>query len=73
MFTNLAYLFFNELGTNVTLLIDYCVDYYCGLLFSIKYTFVNECFYSLGTNVFIATFHTAWAVESLHIHKHKPS
>ena len=29
---------------NITLLIDYCVNYYCGLLFNIKYTFVNECF-----------------------------
>ena len=28
---------------NITLLIDNCVNY-CGLLFSIKYTFVNECF-----------------------------
>ena len=30
---------------NITLLIDNCVNYYCGLLFSIKYTFVNECFF----------------------------
>ena len=30
---------------NITLLIDNCVNYYCGLLFNIKYLFMNECFF----------------------------
>ena len=38
---------------NITLLIDYCVNYYCGLLFNIKYTFVNECFFSSRKYIYI--------------------
>ena len=33
---------------NITLLIDNCVNYYCGLLFNIKYTLVNECFFIMN-------------------------
>ena len=36
---------FMQKEQNITLLIDKCVNFYCGLLFSIKYTFVNECFF----------------------------
>ena len=34
---------------------DKCVNYYCGLLFSIKYTFVNECFFHYNWTLYKQT------------------